>query len=361
MNRSRRLLAGAALGATLILLALALAHHLAVQRLGAAVRDALGPRATLGAVELGWTGVVLHDLHVAAGPGWPADEELHAGRVHVQPAWRSAWGGVWRIDRVEVDDARIVLLRTREGRLRVLPGLLERPAPPGDAAYGPAPASPALHIGTVALKQVQVDLHDASVRGKRPHHLRLADLDATLQGLQLPALDTPVQLQLQGLFRGPSRDGQLRIDGQLTPATRDADLRASLGGADLVALQPYLLRVADAGVRRGTLDVQVHAKVAAQRLHAPGRLVLTDVALASGTGLGDRFAGLSRDAVLAGLSRRGRIEITFTLDGRLDDPAFSINDDLATRFAAGLAESLGVSLSGVVDGVGEMVKGLFGR
>ena len=64
---------------------------------------------------------------------------------------------------------------------------------------------------------------------------------------------------------------------------------------------------------------------------------------------------------VSALRRDGRIRIRFALDGRLDDPAFSLNESLATRVASGLADSLGVSLAGVVHGVGNVVKGLFGR
>ena len=61
------------------------------------------------------------------------------------------------------------------------------------------------------------------------------------------------------------------------------------------------------------------------------------------------------------MSRDGRIEVAFTLEGRLDDPAFSLNENFATKLAGGLAETLGVSLGGVVEGVGNVIKGLFGR
>jgi len=73
------------------------------------------------------------------------------------------------------------------------------------------------------------------------------------------------------------------------------------------------------------------------------------------------FGGVPRQAVLAAMERDGRIEVGFTLEGRIDDPAFSINDNLATKLAGGLAETLGVSLGGVVEGVGGVIKGLLGR
>jgi hypothetical protein len=101
--------------------------------------------------------------------------------------------------------------------------------------------------------------------------------------------------------------------------------------------------------------------VQAQRLNAPGRVTLTGLELAPAPGPLGTFAGVPRAAVLAAMARNGRIEVAFTLEGRLDDPAFSLNESLATRIAGGLAESLGVSLGGVVEGVGSVIKGLFGR
>jgi len=73
------------------------------------------------------------------------------------------------------------------------------------------------------------------------------------------------------------------------------------------------------------------------------------------------FAGVPRKAVLAAMTQQGRLEVKFTLEGRLDDPSFSLNENFATRVASGMAESLGVSLSGMVKGLGGVVKGLFGR
>jgi hypothetical protein len=147
----------------------------------------------------------------------------------------------------------------------------------------------------------------------------------------------------------------------LTPATKDAQLKGELRGADLLALQPYLLKVADGGVKKGQLDLVMDARVQAQKLKAPGRLTLTGLELNEGAGVMGRFAGMSRQAALASLRKHDRIELNFTLEGRLDDPGFSVNDSLAMRFATGLADALGVSMEGVVEGVEKVFKGLLGH
>ena len=347
---------------TALLLAAAFAYHVALQRVQGAITSALGPRATLGSVSVGLTGIELRNLRIAAEPGrWPVADELRAARVVLVPSLWSVLRGPWRLASVAVHDASVSVLRTREGKLRVLPALLERSAAQTPSAATGKTATPALRIDRVTLAGVAVEFFDASVRTPA-HRMKLERLTAELGPLMLPALDAPLQLELKATFKGPQRDGTLSIAGTLTPATRDAQLAVRLAGVDLVALQPYLIKAAEAGVKRGSLDLKLDAKVAQQRLHAPGRVTLTGLELdSSHGGLLGTFAGVPRQAVLAAMSRDGRIELAFTLDGRLDDARFSLNDSFATRLAAGLAETLGVSVGGVVQGVGSVIKGLFGR
>jgi hypothetical protein len=140
------------------------------------------------------------------------------------------------------------------------------------------------------------------------------------------------------------------LNGEVVPATRDASLVLSIVGADLVAFQPYLIRAADTRVKRGTMDLEIRPVVRAGRLRAPGTLTLRGLELDSGS----TFMGMSRAAVVGLLKDRAdRISVNFTLEGQLDDPAFSLNESFATRVAGSVADTLGVSLGGLVRGVGK--------
>ncbi|PPE71389.1 DUF748 domain-containing protein [Caldimonas thermodepolymerans] len=345
-----------------VLLALAtlgvVGFRVAVHQLQRQLEAALGPRSQVAQLRVGWNGVEALDVRVRGDRNrqWPAEDELRAQRVLVVPDLRSLLGGTLRIHRVRVEGGYVSMLRTRDGRLRVLPALTEeRRADPG-AADGSAPA---VSIGRIELHDGTLEFFDASVR--RPAlKLRLERLQAGVGPLDLPALDSATQVELDGVLKGVQRDGRLHVAGRVTLATQDADIRARFAGVDLVALQPYLIKVSETGVRRGTLDLRLDAKVKDQRLRAPGHLTLSDLQLHSSGVLGT-FAGVPRQAVIAAMSRNGRLELDFTLEGRLDDPKFSLNENLAVQVASGLARSLGVSVGGVVEGVGNMVKGLFGR
>jgi hypothetical protein len=357
----RRLTLGA-----IVLLALVLTGfiglNVAVHQLRSQIEAALGPRASVGALHAGWTGVEVLDLRIKGAAGWPADDELRARRVHVRPDLRSLFGGPWRIAKVQVEDAYLSAMRARDGKTHVLPALRDdrksgRVAP----AHGEpsATAAPVVEIGQIEVDAARLDFFDASVR-QPALRLRIEQLDAQVEHLALPALDKPFDLKVNGVFKGPQRDGKIALDGNYTPATRDANVHARFSGVDLLALQPYLLKMADSGVRRGSLDLDLRATVLGNKLKAPGKLTLTNLELASDGPLAT-FAGVPRKAVLAAMTDKGRLEVKFTLEGRLDDPSFSLNENLATKIASGMAESLGVSLSGVVKGLGGVVKGLFGQ
>jgi hypothetical protein len=341
----------------------ALAWRTAVQQLKTGVESALGPRASVGTLELGWRGVEIRDLRVRGdGKRWPAADELRADRVVVVPSLASLWSafgrnGTWHISQVRIDGAYLSLLRTRDDRLRLLPGLLDLPPAPGGGSSGVATR---VRIGNVRLRDASIDLYDAGVR-QPAHRVQLQRLSADVGPLALPALDETLRIELDAELKGPQRNGTIAIDGTLAPTARDAALKIRVEGVDLVALQPYLLRAGEGGVRRGTLDLRLDATVRKNQLHAPGHLSLQGLELAESGGLLGTFAGVPRQAVIAAMSRKGRIDVDFALDGRLDDPKFSLDEVFALRVATGLAEVLGVSLQGVVEGLGSVLKGLFGK
>lgn len=356
--------------AAMVALALAgaLAWRSAVQQLKTGVESALGPRASVGTLELGWRGVEIRDLRLRGnGKRWPAADELRADRVLVVPALASLWSvfgrnGGWHISQVRIDGAYLSLQRTRDNRLRLLPGLLDLPPATGGAGNSSSGSSGAtrVHIGSVRLRDASIDLYDAGVR-QPAHRVQLQRLSADVGPLALPALDGALRIEFDAELKGPQRNGTIAIDGTLTPATRDAALKIRVEGVDLVALQPYLLRAGEGGVRRGTLDLRLDATVRKNQLRAPGHLSLQGLELADSGGLLGTFAGVPRQAVLAAMSRKGRIDVDFTLEGRLDDPKFSLDEVFALRVASGIAEALGVSLQGVVEGLGGVLKGLFGK
>lgn len=352
-----------------------LAVLFAAKTLKTQVEQALGPASEIGAIVLRWNAVEISDLRIKAPPGWPAAETLRASRITVTPDLGSLLAGKVRVAAIVIEAGYVSALRGTDGKLRVVPSLLARPAPEG--AQGSA--APPVAIGRIELRNSAVSFYDATLRGKRaaPFEIRLENLAAHVTALALPELNEMSQLMLDGSVKGPRGDGHLHVAGEMRFADLGADIKVQLRDVDLVALQPYLIKAAETGVKRGTLDLDLHATVKNRQLHAPGSITLKQLELDS---RGGSFMGMPRNTVVGLMkNRQGLIAAKFVLEGKLDDPQFSLNESLATRFGASVAESLGVSIEGIArgagslgqqsleavggaaKGIGQSVKGLFGE
>ncbi len=365
-SRRRRWARTALIVAAVLAILIVLALRLATQQLQQQIERSLGPRSEIASIRVGWSGLEATDVRIRSTrehkPGsWPADDELRARRIVVMPDLLGLLTADIRIRRVTIEGGYLSMLRTRDGKLRLLPALLEQAAR-ADAKARTADHDAGLEItlSQVELQDSVIEFFDASVR-QPALKVRLEQLDAGIGPLHLPRLDGSTDIDLHAVLKGVQRDGRIEIGGAINLASKDARIKADLRGVDLVALQPYLLKVSEAGVRRGAMDLRLQATVRDRHLRAPGHLGLSGLQLSTSGGMLGTFAGVPRQTVLTAMSKNERLDVDFTLEGRLDDPNFSLNENFATKVAAGLASTLGVSLGGVVEGVGSVIKGLFGR
>ena len=351
----------------------------ALHKLKNEVIEALGPEAELRELRVGWPGiVVIEDLRLKAPKQWPAQETLRADRVEVVPALRSLTTDRVIVDEVNIEGAYVSVLRTREGKLVLLPTLVDRAKRDSNKADGAEKQRRLVTLDRISLKGAVVDFYDASVREPKPVNLRLVDVSASLEDLKLPELDARSALRLEGKItadppprdeagrnqaprdpddenakKGTAKDGTLLVEGWLQVASRESELKIVLENVDLVALEPYLIKKSETGVERGRLSLDMTSKVREHRLHAPGRLVLDDLQLDSGGSFRGTFMGMPRNAVIASLKKGGdKIELDFTLEGDLDNTKFSLNETLATRIAVGTAQSLGLGFVDIIKDVG---------
>ncbi len=364
MMRSRRSrwLIGLALSFLFIALVAVVGTQFAARALKSKVETALGANGEVGELRLGWTSVEIIDLRIKAASGWPAPDELRARRIVLRPDLRALLSSHFRLSSISVEDAYISLLRRKDGKLLILPSLL-------DQASDPSNANPySVQVGAVTLSGGAVDFFDATVC-KPAHKTRLEHVNARLGKISIPELTGRTDIDVEGVVKGVHHDGKLTIKGDAEFASRDSEIRARLRGVDLVAFQPYLIKAAETGVRRGNLDLDIKSTVRAHRLRAPGTLTLSGLELSSG----GSFMGMPRAAVVSMMKdKKGVISAQFVLEGDINDPSFSLNENFSGRIASSLAGVLGVSLGGlakdvgtaggsVIKGVGDAVGKVFGK
>ena len=339
------------------------AFQFAVHALKGQVEKALGPYGEVQAINVGLSGVEIVGIRIRAPQdnqiGWPATDQLRAERILVVPAFRDLLSAKVVLREIRIEGAYISMLRSKAGRMSVLPSLLEKPADKKQAEA--APPIPPISFGKVELINGTIEFYDATIR-KPPLKLRLEQITASLGKIQLPELKGQSPLDFDGVLKGVRHDGKVSIAGLVELATKKSEISTRLNGVDLLALQPYLIKATESGVKKGTLDLDLKSSINKGILHAPGTLTLSDLELAS-TSTSGSIMGMPRNAVVGMMKdRSGKISVKFVLDGNINDPHFSLNENLATRIGSSIAGSLGVSFEGLAKGVGglggDTVKGI---
>lgn len=351
---------------TLLCLVAALfaAYQFALRTIKSEIEKTLGAQGEVQEIRANLTGVEIVGLRMKAPPTddnsakrltWPAADQLRAERILIKPSFGDLLTGKIGLQLIRIEGAYISMLRTREGQMKVLPGLLDTRATSKPAKGNEAPQaekSPtAITIQRIELANGIIEFYDASIR-TTPHKLRLEQITAAIDKIRLPELTGMSTINLAGVVKGTRQDGKISISGMAELASKESGLSSHLRGVDLIPFQPYLLKATEAGIKKGSLDLDLNTSLKKGILHAPGTLTIKDLELTSTNGT---LMGMPRNAVVGLMKNRdGKITLKFVLDGNINDPKFSLNENMAKKFSSSMAETLGISIEGLARGVGSV-------
>jgi hypothetical protein len=320
------------------------------------VVGALGPDSEIHDIRVGWTSVDIEGLRIKGSSDWPAADTIRADRVTIVPSLRSLLSGQYRIHSITIANPYLSLYRTKAGKLLVIPSLLSKNTNPEMPSSPPAGPPYKVTIGSIILNDGIVEFFDASV-GRHPLKIRLEKIQVTIDDIVVPALDARSKFSIRGVVKGIHQDGRADISGWADLSTKDSSVKLQLMSVDMKAIEPYLIKANDTGVRKGTLDLDLQSDVRNNRLKAPGKLTISDLALAPSKGMMGTFMGVPRDAVLSFLKDKGnRITLDFVLEGDINNPKFSLNETMSQRMAVSMADLLKISIGGVAKGAASLGK-----
>jgi hypothetical protein len=329
-----------------VLLAAAVGFHFAVAKLKDRVVAMLGPGSELKAFNVHWSSIELVALRVPGPKGWPTARTLEAERITLVPSLRSLVSNDVKIASVEIERPYMSAYRT-PGKVALVPTLLHSGEKPD-----PKTSARTVTIDRITVHDGVMEIYDATV-GPKVVKTRLEAIEATVKDVVAPELSDKAEFDIDAIVKGARRDGKAKVSGWVAQRGRDSSSNIVLDGMDLVSLQPYLARKGDVRVERGSFDLNLKSEVRNNQLDGKGKVVLRDLQLAQSGGFMGTFMGVPRNAVLNSLKdHNGTIDLDFALKGDISHPTFSLNEALSTRIAAGLAGQLGVSVKGLVEGVG---------
>ncbi|WP_250514037.1 DUF748 domain-containing protein [Caballeronia sp. INDeC2] len=325
--------------------------------------ETLGPNGSVEEIDVGFGHVTLSRVRLRGPKDWPASDAMRAERIVLDVDMHSLIAKPVHLRSVSVDNYYLSIVRSADGRVRILPGLRETAqeanATP-DSKEREEHAREEKLIDRVSFERGSMEFFDGSVQNP-PYRVLIGDARATVDHIHLPALNDRTELSMTGSIKGPSHTGNVTWAGWMVIANKDSQTRVTWRNVDVATLDPYLLKKAGAraAVTGGTIDLSIDSTVKDYRIHAPGTLTLNHLQISETGNPLDTFLSIPTKAAIAALKdRKEQIKLDFVLEGDLRDPKFSLSESLSKKLAAGFAKALGVSAEGVARGAGDTVRGI---
>ena len=247
------------------------------------IAAALGPGSSIAELKVNWFSLDVLGVTIAAPKDWPTGRIFRAARVRIIPSLRTLLTDQIHISSIVFEEPYVSVMRT-SGKWVIFPGLTETREGKKNAEASRANSSPrAVTISKIELQDGVVELFDATVR-RPPLKTRLERVGAVIRNVTAPSLQTRTHIESAAIVKGIRRDGRARVSGWVGPNRGDSSSQVTLDAVDLVSLQPYLVKIGEGQVRKGTLDLRLNSDIRANRLDGKGKIIIRDLEFAQSRG-----------------------------------------------------------------------------
>ncbi len=194
-----------------------------------------------------------------------------------------------------------------------------QPAPTQAQAHA-GPESFPVQVGTVRLERASCSFADESLQPRAT--MSVQELTGTIKGLS-SVLNTTAEVDLAGKV---DQQSPISIRGRINPLASDllVDLFITNANTQLTSLTSYMEKYAGHPLNKGRVSTSLHYHIEGGELKAENKIGIDHLTLGprnkspDATGLPVKLAvALLKDA-------NGRIELDLPVQGRLDDPQFSL-------------------------------------
>ena len=281
---------------------------------------------------------------------------LQVEEIKIYPALLSFVTGDLRIREVTILRPSFFFYRSRDGTI-------VGPWPtagkePGETAGGEKKKTGEgkafqVRIDQVRIQEAAVDFEDRKV-DEPPAEIHLRKVNLEVGDIHYPFASVRSPVTLMGKMKGPTKEGEIELKGWINFDSLDMDTVFHLREIEVKTLESYYRKRVSAEIESGEMRMQAKITINKKVIDAPGNLELTSLKV--GGGGGSVFYIPAKTVVSLLKDRGNRINVKFHVKGNLDDPRFSLQENIMTRIGISLAEALGVPIKIVGE---EFLKGVF--
>lgn len=176
---------------------------------------------------------------------------------------------------------------------------------------------------------------------KKPAELIFTNTKSSIKNLTFPSRNNRSQLNLQSVFPGTST-GYLSIKGWFNAASYDCNLRIKLDNADILKFSHYYIKYLGNLFEKGTIFTDATVKINNHYIDANGTLQLNGLDINEQNKTPLEFTSKELSSLVK--NNGGQIDVTYKINGNLQDQGFSFSKVFFESVTKDLLKSYGASL-----------------
>jgi hypothetical protein len=320
------------------------------------LEQAMGPGLRVGKINVKPTHLSLKGIYYEDPVSMKRVCQIEEMKIY--PSLLSALGGdrTVQIRKCMILKPSFFLYRSREGSLigpfpKAGKERTERPEKAQEGSSGGEKRK--VEAATVRIDRLQIekgslDFEDQRTEGSTAY-LQLRDMDLEMKDLQYPLVSVHSPVELKGKFKGMTKEGSLSSKGWIDLHTTNMEMTLRTREIELRAFEPYYRKKVTAEISSGHVDLDARITIRKHLIDAPGEMDLVNLQVKEGSGSVFYIPAKSLSRMLK--NKGNRVKVRFRIKGDLDDPRFNLRENVASRLTIALAESLGLPVTVVGEGM----------
>jgi hypothetical protein len=329
-------------------IAVALAVKYSNQIIKGELERRLGKEFSIERVDLKWGHVAAVGVALKNQSG---KEVIKAGNLSASADFMGLIRGKYVVSLLTIKDPYLFVEIDNKGNIinPILPKELISGEPSSEKK--PEKPTPPITIKKIEVINGSIDYLDRKTPAT-PVLTKIRTVDFTITDVSLPFADVFSNYVVKASIPSAQGTGKIDITGKVKLMTKDTDIKVDVNGLDITAFKPYFQKQSPVEITKGFLNLTMNAKVASEKLNAPGTVVLKDLEFQSGSGAKAKFLGMPLSLVVTLLKKNNNeIPISFAMKGDLSNPKFDLKESLMDRLSMGIADKLGLPLVGITESI----------
>ena len=338
--RRKKLAYGALFLLVLLIITAGLLLHNANRLIKYELRQYLGRGFTVEDISVRWGRVTARDIRLERPDG---REAFSAKDLGVRANFIGLLKRENIISEITLDSPYLLLEVDKKGEL-------VQPLPRRDKAAGqkktqkPPGQDPPVLIKRLKVKEGSLDYLDRKVSAA-PAPIKMREVRVDMKNFTVPPDSRISNYEFDAVIPAGTQKGTLSSMGALNLRTKDTKSRVRVRDMDITQLRPYFEKKGDVQVTQGLLSLDADITIQNRKIHSAGTIVIRKLEFSKD---GGNFLGLPRLAVVKLLKDHNeQISLDFTIEGDLDNPKFSITEDLVQKVTLSLARTLGMPVESI--------------